>query len=76
MNATEIYDILEEFYDYFGYEIIPIAEVDYDDYICLYYKNKKNPSIIYWNYELALENPEEGIIVLYDCMHEFEARLK
>lgn len=77
LSATEINDILEEFYDFFGYDIIPIAEVDYDDYICLYYKkNKKNPAIIYWNYELALENPGEGIIVLSKCMHEFEDRLK
>lgn len=75
-TATEINDILEEFFDYFGYDIVPIAETDDDDYICLYYRESmKKPSIIYWNYELALENPEEGILFLYDSMYEFETKL-
>ena len=76
LTSTEINDILEEFYDFFGYDIIPIAEADYDDYICLHYReNMKKPSIVYWNYELALENPEEGILFLFDSMHEFENKL-
>ncbi|MCM1179687.1 MAG: hypothetical protein NC347_05495 [Clostridium sp.] len=74
--ATEIYDTWEEFYDFFGYDIAPIAETDDDNYICLYYReNTKKPSIIYWNYELALENREEGIFFLYHDMNEFEAKL-
>lgn len=77
LTATEMFDILDEFYDLFGYDIIPIAEADYDDYICLYYrKNMKQPSIIYWDYELALENPEKGILLLCEDMHEFESKLK
>lgn len=77
LTATEMFDILDEFYDLFGYDIIPIAEADYDDYICLYYrKNMKQPSIIYWDYELALENPEKGILLLCEDMHEFEFNLK
>lgn len=77
LTVSEISHILEEFYDFWGYDIIPIAEVDYGDYICLYYKeNRQIPLIIYWNYELALENLKEGIIVLYDCMYEFETALK
>ena len=73
LNAIEINEVLEEFYDFFGYDIIPIAETDYDDYICLYYKkNKDIPSIVHWNYELALENAEEGILLLYDNMHDFK----
>ena len=58
-------------------DIVPIAETDYEDYICLLYKeNRKNPSIIYWNYDLALENASEGITILYDNMHEFLINLK
>lgn len=76
LTAIEINDILEEFYDFFGYDIVPIAETDEDDYICLYYRgNTKKPSIVYWNYELALENPEEGIFFLYNSMYEFETKL-
>ena len=72
LTAAEINEILEEFFDFFGYDIIPIAETDFDDYICLCYReNTKNPSIIHWNYELALENPEEGISFLYGSINEF-----
>lgn len=76
LTITEINDILEEFYDFFGYDIVPVAETDDDNYICLYYKeNMKKPSIVYWNYELALENPEEGILFLYDSIYEFETKM-
>lgn len=76
MTIIEINDILEEFYDFFGYDIVPVAETDDDNYICLYYKeNMKKPSIVYWNYELALENPEEGILFLYDSIYEFETKM-
>lgn len=76
LTAAEINDVLKEFYDFFGYDIVPIAETDGNDYICLYYReNMKKPSIVYWNYELALENPEEGILFLYDSMNEFVTKL-
>lgn len=76
LTITEINGILEEFYDFFSYDIIPIAETDDDNYICLYYKeNIKKSSIIYWNYELALENQEEGILFLYDSIYEFETKM-
>ncbi len=72
LSAAEINDILEELYDLLGYDIIPIAEIDYGDYICLYYRGEaRDPVIIYWNYELALENAEEGITYLYSSIHEF-----
>ena len=77
LTVTEINDLLEEFYDFFGYDVVPIAETDFDDYICLRYReNRENPSIVYWNYELALENPEEGIYFLYNSMYEFESTIK
>lgn len=77
LTATEINDVLEEFYDFFGYDIIPIAETDSDDYMCLYYKkNRECPSVIYWDYELALINSEEAIFFLYDTMYELEEELR
>ena len=43
LTTTEINDILEEFYDFFGYDMVPIVETDDDDYIYLYYReNMKN----------------------------------
>jgi len=77
LSANEINDVLQEFFDFFGYDIVPVAVTDCDNYICLYYReNMRNPSVVYWNYELALENPQEGILFLYDSMREFEAKLK
>ncbi|MBO4997320.1 MAG: hypothetical protein J6D02_04910 [Lachnospira sp.] len=40
-----------------------------------YIENMKKPSIVLWNYELALENAEEGILFLYNSFYEFEALL-
>ena len=72
LTVTEMIDILDEFYDMLGYDVVPIAETSYDDYICLYFKeNMKQPSIVYWNYELALENPDEGILLLFEDLDEF-----
>ncbi len=77
LSADEMNDILAEFYDFWGYDIVPIAETDYEDYICLYYiDNRDHPSIVYWNYELALENSSEGITLLFDSIHEFIANIK
>ena len=77
LDANEINDVLDEFYDYFGYDIVPIAEVEYEDFICLDFRvNKQNPEIVYWNYELALENPIEGTTLLYSSMNELIFELK
>ena len=74
MNANEIISVIDEFYDYFGYDIIPIAITEYDDYICFYY-NTQTPSIIYWNYELAVEKQNEAIFHLYKDFDEFVSEL-
>lgn len=74
MNANEISSVIDEFYDYFGYEIIPIIRTEYDDYICFNY-NTPIPSVIYWNYELAVENPNEGIFHLCKNFDEFVSAL-
>ena len=63
---------MDEFYDLLGNDIILIVETSHDDYICLYYReNMKQPSIVYWNYELALENPDEGSLLLCEDLDEF-----
>lgn len=50
LTLTEINDLIEEFYDFFGYDMVRIAETVYKYYICLYYKqDRKKPSVIYWN---------------------------
>lgn len=77
LTVAEIIHALDEFYDLWGYDIVPIAEDKWDDYICLYYKNSRNvPTIVYWNYELVLENPNSAICFLYDSIETFENELK
>ena len=77
LTVTEIIHALDEFYDLWGYDIVPIAEDKWENYICLYYKNsRKVPSVAYWNYDLALENPDDAISFLYDSIETFEIELK
>lgn len=77
MGVDEIVNIMEEYYDFFGYDIIPVIKTKYDDYICFNYnKDKQKPSVIFWSYELALENPNEAIFHLYDNFDELIYRLK
>ena len=48
LTVAEIIHALDEFYDLWGYDIVPIAEDKWDDYICLYYKNSRNvPTVVY-----------------------------
>lgn len=72
LNAEEMNNIIEEFYDFWSYDIIPIAETEYDDYVCLFYrKNSFDPSVIYWDYDLATVCSEDAIFCLYDNIEEF-----
>lgn len=72
LRVDEIYEILEEDFDFFGYDIVPIAKTDYNDYICLYYaENVETPVIIYWDYELSTIHPKEGIFYLYNNISKF-----
>ena len=77
LTVTEIIHALDEFYDLWGYDIVPIAEDKWEDYICLYYKNSRNvPTVVYWDCDLALENPDDAISYLYDSIEKFEIELK
>lgn len=77
LYANEIIDALDENYNFWGYDFIPIAETNYTDYICLYYKKSRDkPTIVYWNYELALEDPDDCISFLYNNIHEFLSNLR
>lgn len=57
--------------------IVPIAFTDIDDYICLFYSNGRHqePSIILWDYELALEELEEGLFHIANDFLEFTKML-
>lgn len=56
--------------DLLDYDTIPIAVTEYDDLICLYYESDdKEPKIVYFSYELALEDINES---LFDIAINFE----
>ncbi|MBE0336164.1 hypothetical protein E4V51_03800 [Paenibacillus sp. 28ISP30-2] len=57
--------------------VVPIAFTELDDYVCLFYNKGRQhePSIILWDYELALEELEEGLFHLADDFHEFTKML-
>lgn len=76
LDTNKIIEIIEEYHELFGYNIIPFAETKYEDYICFHYNDSEKPSIIFWNYELALENPDEAIFYLCDDFNEFLCKLK
>lgn len=76
LTAMEINECIDEFFDYLGYDLIPIAETIDDDYICLYYRDSVQiPSIVYWVYELAVLSPQEAIFHLFNNMEEFLNKL-
>ena len=77
LTVTEIISALDEFYDFWGYDIVPIAEVEDGDYICLYYKDSRNnPIIVYWDYDIAIENSGTSMLFLYDNIEQFEIALR
>lgn len=77
LTVTEIIHALDEFYVLWGYDIVPIAEDKWEDYICLYYKNSRNvPTVVYWDCDLALENPDDAVSYLYESIEKFEIELK
>lgn len=77
LTIDEISKVIDEFRDLLGYDLIPIAEMDYEDYLCFDFKNnQREPSVVYWNYELALENPDDATTLVFNDFQEFLDLLK
>lgn len=58
--------------DLLDYDTIPIAITEYDDLICLYYEsNDKEPKVVYFSYELALEDINESLFDIAINFAEF-----
>ena len=72
LDVENILDILNDNFDLFGYDIIPFAKTEYDDYICFFYEDTRyNPKIIFFAYDLSIINKEEAIFYLYNSFNEF-----
>ncbi len=58
-------------------DIVPFGTTKYIDLICFDYRNGRDvdPSIVYWNYDLALEDITESIFPICDSFAEFLLKL-
>lgn len=71
MEATEIIASFNENFNVLGYDLLPIANMEYGDIMCLDFRNNPtNPQIIYCNHELALESLEDAITLLFNDFDE------
>ena len=76
-KEESIYRVYTQFRDLMKEGIIPIADAGYDDYICLYFMDRKlPPKVILWCYERALENIDYAIFPLADSLKEFIERIE
>lgn len=67
MKADEIISTYDENYNFWSYNFLPIAYMEYGDFMCLDFRNNNyNPQIVYWSYELAIENLDDSTIFLFD----------
>lgn len=76
------FDIDDEFYilkiynedrDILLDDLIPFAITEFDEYICLDYKNGRDvsPRVVYYDTELAIQNPSNAVFDISDSFKEF-----
>ncbi|WP_309272223.1 SMI1/KNR4 family protein [Paenibacillus sp.] len=71
-KEESIFQVYTEFKDLMKDGSIPIANAGYDDYICLYFVDRKlPPKVILWCYERAFESIDYAIFPLADTFEEF-----
>lgn len=75
-KEASIFQIYTEFRDLMKDGTVPIINVGYDDYICLYFVGRTlPPKIILWCYERALESVDYAMFPLTDTFEEFVEKL-
>ncbi|MDY0943417.1 SMI1/KNR4 family protein [Priestia megaterium] len=56
--------------------VYPFADTPGGDYLCFDYRtNEENPPIVYWDHELAYEDPEEGVFFVANTFTELLSKL-
>jgi hypothetical protein len=56
--------------------VYPFADTPGGDYLCFDYRtNEENPSIVYWDHELAYEDPEKGLFFVANTFTELLSKL-
>lgn len=76
-KEESIFRVYTEFRDLMKEGSIPIANAGYDDYICLYFIDRKSPpKVILWCYERAFESIDYAIFPLADTFEEFIEKIE
>lgn len=58
-------------------KIIPFADTPFGDLVCFDYRNgKENPTVVFWDHEVAYQDKEKGISYICDTFCEFLSRLR
>lgn len=68
----KVYDILK---DRLPDRVIPFANDPGGNYICFDYRNKFNPTVVYWDHELAFLKKENFIVFICDTFQELLDKL-
>ncbi|MDW4511787.1 SMI1/KNR4 family protein [Priestia megaterium] len=56
--------------------VYPFADTPGGDYLCFDYRtNEANPCIVYWDHELAHEDPEKGLFFVANTFTELLSKL-
>lgn len=72
ISENNIIKIFKENRDFMLAITIPIAHVEYGDYICLFYFERDRESqVYYWNYELSIEDVNKSYTKLCHSFDEF-----
>lgn len=75
-NNDYIVTVYENIKDRLVEGVYPIADTPGGDCICFDYRfNQYQPSIVYWDHELAYENPEKGLFFVANTFTELLNKL-
>lgn len=76
-KEQSIFRVYTEFRDLMKEGSIPIVNAGYEDYICLYFIDRKlPPKVILWCYERAFEGIDYAIFPLADTFEEFIEKIE
>ncbi len=77
LTSEQICTTHKKHFFYGGCDLIPIAELEYGDFICLdFSENQDKPKVVFWNYEYTLEEEKNVTEILFNSFDEFYGVIK
>jgi cell wall assembly regulator SMI1 len=75
-RASYILTIYDAIRDRLVDDVYPFADDPFGNHICFdYRKNSESPTIVFWDHELAFENPEKGLFPICETFSELLSKL-